>query len=71
MDSAETPLHGMEGVEAAAHAAQTDDRLGTGPGASPAQRLQWPWTMVELRHVAHEHGAAHCLLSQTGFDLTR
>ena len=70
MDSEETALYGMEEVETCTNTTQATDRHGIGPGESPDQCLQWPWTMVELGLVAHERGVADFLLSKTGFDLT-
>ena len=65
MDSEETPLHGMEEVEAPTPTDAAFDRPGTGSGESPVECLQWPWPVVECRCIAHERGAAHRLLPQT------
>ena len=70
MDSEETPLHGMEEVEAPATTDATVGRPGTGSGKSPMQCLQWPWTVVECRCIAPERSATHSLLPKTGTYLT-
>lgn len=70
MDSEETPLHGMEEVEAPATTDATVGRPGTGSGKSPMQCLQWPWTVVECRCIASERSATHSLLPKTGSYLT-
>ena len=66
MDPEETPVHGMEEVEAPATSDATVDRPGAGSGKSSDQCLQWPRTVVECRCIALERRTAHCLLPKTG-----
>src|SRR3954470_10879392 len=69
MAAAQAAVHGMEEVEEAAHTDAQADRLGTGPGESPGQCLQWPWPVVECRRIAHEHGPSNRLLPKNGTHL--
>jgi hypothetical protein len=53
MDSEETPLHGMEEVEAPATTDATVGRPGTGSGKSPMQCLngRGPWWNAGASHL--------------------
>ena len=69
MDSEETPLYGMEEMEASSDALAAADHPGTGPGKSPEQCLQWPWTVVERWSLAPKRRPSDLVLPQTWTDL--
>src|SRR3974390_1651195 len=66
MAAAQAAVHGMEEVEEAAHPYAQAHRPGTGPGESPAKRLQWPRPVVECGRIAHERGPSDRLLPEAG-----